>query len=157
MDFLRRYYESRFRRIFWACLALVLATGIAGCGDGRPKRVPVSGRVLIDGKPLETGFVQVVPKGNRAASGPLGSGGRFTLTTFSDNDGCVLGKHSVAVLANKSLSPTAIRWIAPKKYMDSATSGIEIEVKGPCDDMEIRLTWKGNDPPHPYTEYFEAE
>ena len=34
-----------------------------GCGDGRPARVPVAGRVLIDGKPFERGYVRFVPQG----------------------------------------------------------------------------------------------
>ncbi len=34
---------------------------LSGCGDSHPKRVPVSGRVLIDGKPVETGYIQLVP------------------------------------------------------------------------------------------------
>ena len=34
-----------------------------GCGDGRPARVAVAGRVLIDGKPVERGYVRFVPRG----------------------------------------------------------------------------------------------
>ena len=37
---------------------LVLLTPLTfGCDDGRPKRVPVSGQVLIDGEPLRGGIV----------------------------------------------------------------------------------------------------
>lgn len=30
----------------------LLALVVIGCNDGRPKFVPVSGRVLVDGKPV---------------------------------------------------------------------------------------------------------
>ncbi|MBN2579100.1 MAG: hypothetical protein JXB10_08925 [Pirellulales bacterium] len=139
-----------------ACLALGLMP-FAGCGDGRPRRIPVSGRVLIDGRPLEVGFIRVVPRGNRPATGALGAGGRFTLSTFEENDGCVPGRHRVAVIAKKDLSPTAIRWFAPKTYRSPATSGLEIEVGGPRDDVEILLTWKRSGHQGPFTEHFEGE
>ncbi|MBN2579579.1 MAG: hypothetical protein JXB10_11365 [Pirellulales bacterium] len=119
---------------------------------GRPKRFPVSGRVLIDGKPLEVGFIQVLPKGNRVATGALGRGGRFTLTTFTENDGCVPGKHYIAILAVKSLSPTKMKWFAPKKYSTVATSGLILEVSGPRNNVEIHLTWKGSGHKKPFIE-----
>ncbi len=50
--------------------SLILLTTLSvvvlpGCGDGRPTRVPISGQVLIDGKPLTTGAVRLVPAGAR--------------------------------------------------------------------------------------------
>jgi hypothetical protein len=123
-----------------------------GCGDGRPRRVPVSGRVLIDEKPLKTGFLQVLPQGNRPASGEIAPDGRFTLTTFEDGDGCVPGKHPVAVLAGKSLSETEFQWFAPKKYADSKTSGLTLEVTESRDDIELHLTWQGSGHDRPYVE-----
>jgi hypothetical protein len=152
----RIVFCGRQRRLLLACLALG-ALLLAGCGDGRPKRVPVSGRVLIDGRPLKVGFVQVVPQGNRPANSALDDEGRFNLSTFEENDGCVLGKHRVAVIGNKSISPTALRWFAPKKYMSAATSGLMIEVNGPRDDVEIDLTWKGSSHDGPFTEQFQGE
>ncbi|MGD0384094.1 MAG: hypothetical protein ABSA77_11270 [Thermoguttaceae bacterium] len=119
---------------------------ISGCGDSLPKRVPVSGRVLIDGKPLEYGVVQVFPKGERSAYGTLGPGGKFALTTFTENDGCMLGKHPVAVNAAKGISSTKMQWFAPKKYANVATSGLEIDVPGPRNEVEINLKWDGEKP-----------
>lgn len=152
MKYARRSQRFRFRVLPWGCALLILAT--AGCGDGRPKRVPVSGRVTIDGQPLETGFIQVVPEGDRPATGKLGTGGRFTLTTYDTEDGCVLGKHLVSVAANKSLNPTTMQWFAPKKYISTATSGLTLEVTGPRDDVEIKLSWEGG---KPYIEKYEPE
>jgi hypothetical protein len=152
----RIVFRGRQRRLLLAYLAFG-SLFLAGCGDGRPKRVPVFGRVLIEGRPLQVGFVQVVPQGNRPAHGALDDEGRFTLGTFEETDGCVLGKHRVAVIANKNISPTALRWFAPKKYMSIATSGLTIEVNGPRNDVEIDLTWKGSSHDGPFTEQSHRE
>lgn len=122
---------------------------VAGCGgDGRPERLPVSGVVVIDGEPLTHGFVQVTPTGQRAAHGKIGPDGTFQLTTFEENDGCVPGRHAVAIIATESINASSQRWHAPKKYMSNKTSGLEIDVKadGPTDDVRIELTWDGGKP-----------
>jgi hypothetical protein len=119
---------------------------LSGCGDGLEKRVPVSGVVLIDGKPLEIGNIQVVPDKGRPATGRIGPGGRFTLTTFNDNDGCFLGKHKVIVIAKEDKTSTSTMWHAPKKYADLSASGLEINITGPTDNLEIKLKWEGGKP-----------
>jgi hypothetical protein len=125
--------------LFWAVFLTFSIFSTSGCSDNLPNRVPVSGRVLMDGKPLEYGTVLVYPKGQRMACGTLGPGGKFTLTTFDDDDGCMLGKHPVAVNAAKGISTNETQWFAPKKYADTATSGLEIDITGPKDDIIINL------------------
>lgn len=56
-----------------------LVFAAAGCGDGRPERVPISGQVLLDGQPLTYGYVRFVPEGARASGGGLDENGRFVL------------------------------------------------------------------------------
>lgn len=137
---------------FWAGLSLVMLS-VAGCNSG-PKIVPVSGIVLIDGQPLTQGTVQVIPSDYRAASGKLGPDGRFTLTTFKDNDGCVVGTHPVCIVATETLTPTSHKWHAPKKYVDAATNGLTIKVDGATKDIKIELTWAGG---KPFVENFNKE
>jgi hypothetical protein len=130
------------------CLSIAaagLALLLSGCSD-RPKLIPVSGVVLIDGQPLPYGAVQVQPKDARAAYGELGPDGRFTLTCYDPNDGCVPGTHTVVVVAGEPAGPNAIRWLAPKKYSEGATSGLTIDVKEPTDKLVIELTWDGGKP-----------
>jgi hypothetical protein len=154
MQFMKSLSKNQHRMSAWILgWGLLLLWSLAsGCGDGRPKRVPVSGRVLIDGKPLEVGFLQVLVKGNHPASGKLGPGGRFTLTTFDENDGCAPGTHPVAVIAGQSLNEKEFKWFAPQKYADSKTSGLKMEVTGPRDDVELRLTWQGSGHDRPFVE-----
>ena len=119
---------------------------LAGCGEQRPTRVSVSGQVLIDGEPLTFGHIRFIPKGARPSEGKLDEDGRFTLTCYDDKDGAVLGVHKIEVSASEPLSPTQIRWHAPKKYANFMTSDLQQEITGATDDVVIRLTWDGGKP-----------
>jgi hypothetical protein len=124
-------------------LTILLAffvVSINGCGDNLPKRVPVSGHVYFDGKPLEMGAIGILTQGERSSYAKLGPGGKFTVSTFSENDGLMPGKHKFAVAAKEDLSPTSQKWFVPKKYSDPNTSGLEIDITGPTDDLKIELT-----------------
>ena len=112
---------------------------LSGCSDGRPQRVPVSGQVLIDGDPVRGGVVQVIPKNARPANGMLDEEGRFTLTTFDKEDGCVLGTHNVMVMAVRE-EGTRDYWMAPKKYSSPVNSGLTTTIDGPTDSLTIELT-----------------
>jgi hypothetical protein len=123
-------------------ISLIVA-GIAGCGDGRPTRVSVSGQVLIDGKPLTRGEINFVPPNGRASLGKLDSEGRFRLTCYEENDGTLLGTHKVSITSAQGLGPDATRWFAPKKYSDYRTSGLTQEIAGPTDNLVINISWDG--------------
>jgi len=124
---------------------LVIMT-VLGCSDGRPRRAPVSGQVLIDGKPLAYGSIRFMPVGARPAMAKIGPDGRFTLKTFKDGDGAVLGTHTVTITANEYLSETSCRWHAPKKYANPKASGLTETIDGPTDSLVIELTWDGGKP-----------
>jgi hypothetical protein len=117
---------------------------LAGCGDGGPKIVPVSGTVTVDGRPLSYGHVQVMPAGWRPASGRLDGSGRFTLTTTAPNDGCAVGTHPVVVLAGESINEDTMKWHAPSKYADASTSNLTVTITGPTDDLKIELKSDGS-------------
>jgi hypothetical protein len=133
----------------WRSKALFASLAIAvlsGCSDGRPERVPVSGKVLIDGQPLETGNIRVYAAANRAASGKIEPDGSFKLSTYEFGDGVVPGTHMVSVTASKLLNPKTVRWLAPKKFSDASTSGLTLEVTEPTSEAQIDLTWDGGKP-----------
>jgi hypothetical protein len=137
-------------------LALTVLFFAGGC-DSRPKRVQVSGKVLIDGEPLQYGAVDFVPEKGRQASGILDKNGNFTLTCYELNDGALLGKHEIQILAGDAINDTTTKWYAPKKYADRRTSGLVEEIKGPTDSMVINLTWKGDTHDKPFTEHAAAD
>src|SRR5262245_13292269 len=81
-------------------VAVLLALAAAvGCG-GKPYKVaPVSGRVTLDGKPLDKALVTFVPMGSKEnmAPGPTAAGatdadGRYTLGVDPKTPGSVVGK-----------------------------------------------------------------
>jgi hypothetical protein len=144
---------SRFYSI-GCVLWLGLLVAASGCGDGRPSRVPVSGTVLIDGKPLTTGSVMFVHPDSRPSSGMIGSDGHFQLSCFEIGDGAVPGKHRVQVTASQAIDERSNRWFAPKKYTDTNTSGLEVEITEPRDDLKIELTWAGSGQKGPFVDRF---
>lgn len=114
--------------------------------DDGPTRVPVSGIVTIDGAPLKMGSVMIAPIGKRPAMGIIDGQGRFTMSTFEKGDGVAPGTHRVSVTACEPISARSNRWNAPKKYTNTETSGLEVTIDGPQDNLEIKLTWEGGKP-----------
>jgi hypothetical protein len=134
------------RRKWFGAAAVAALVGLVGCGDGGPAIVPVSGIVTIDGQPLTYGHIQVLPTGWRPASSKIGSDGRFMLTTTVSGDGCAVGSHTVTILAGESISETATKWHAPKKYADAKLSNLTVTITKATDDLKIELKWDGKKP-----------
>lgn len=125
-------------------LMLVVALG---CSDGRPKRVAVSGQVLVDGKPVPGGSIQFVPEGARPSSSDLDEDGRFSLRCFEKDDGAVTGTHRVKVAARAIDAKGKVRWYAPEKYADIDLADLTVDITEPTDSLVIELTWKGSKKP----------
>lgn len=74
---------------------------LAGCGEGsnNPKTAKVTGKVTLDGQPLEGAIVMFAPEGGagNAASGTTDASGTYSLTTFVRDDGAVPGSYQVSV------------------------------------------------------------
>ena len=130
-------------------VVLVLLVGLstsAGC-NGRQGCVPVSGRVLLDGKPIHGGTIRIVPAKNRRAEGAIDAEGQFVLTTYEQGDGCVRGEHAVEVLGAEKLPNNQIRYLVPLKYQQASTSGVTVNITGPTDQLVIDLKSDGAPPP----------
>ena len=91
--------------------ALLLAA--AGC-SGDSKYVPVSGTVLLDGKPYGKAVVSFQPIGTKDSANPgRGSSaytdekGRFVLMCDGTVPGAVLGKHQVRIMTRGADNVTA--------------------------------------------------
>jgi hypothetical protein len=151
------------RVVFWPpltlCLLLVAGTLLfaPGCGQRGPKLAPVSGVVTIDGKPLTGGFIRLVSEDGRPSGGRIGHDGRFTLGCFTKDDGCVIGKHKVEVHGFENLSGTKRKWLAPRTYASTGSSGLTVTIDGPNDGLKIDLTWTGSPAMAPFVEESPAE
>ena len=127
----------------WRLLLAVACGSLVGCDSG-PRIVPASGQVLMNGKPLTgyPGFVRVVPKGFRAATGRIDpADGRFSLTPYTPHDGCLEGSHPAAVIVNQTVG-NRLYWIVPEKYGNDATSGLTLEISGSTSQLELKLEGK---------------
>jgi hypothetical protein len=92
----------------------LFVTFACGCSDKDYVTAPVSGTVTFEGEPV--GKLRVsfnpAPVGENYAVGPYSRGttdadGKFTLTTRYDDDGAVVGKHTLA-LQYSDISETAM-------------------------------------------------
>ena len=142
----RAYLRTGSRALIDGALIVFCVVGSSGC-DHHPTRVPVSGVVLIDGQPLQKGNIKFVPKDGRPSAGKIGEDGRFILTCYDGQDGALLGKHRVQIASNRIISDSKIEWFAPPDYADFRTSGIDVEVTEPIEDLKIELTWGGQKGP----------
>lgn len=137
---------------------------LIGCGDGRPKRVPVTGVVTLNGKPVEdAGVMFMSSNGGRPASGVTDADGRFKLTTFKQYDGAVLGQHVITVTKKKKnykkvalpqegggskgglsgpgiILQRKVVWLLPKEYSSPKTSGLAATVESGMDPVNLELT-----------------
>ena len=140
-----------------ACLLCVaLAVLPAGCGGGRPYKVaPVSGRVLLDGKPLAYATVQFVPVAGAASENPPPSSvgltdqdGRYelVLTDANRTKGAVVGKHMVLISLGEEASahdtkPTFHKQL-PDRYNRKSTLECDVPPGGRDDANFDDLTSK---------------
>ncbi len=131
----------------WILLTTLLAPITIGCGPSRPAVVPVSGQVLIDGAPLKNASIMVAPSGGKAAFGRSDEQGRFSLTTYEPNDGCMTGTHAVEISATEPESASVMLVHTPLKYMDLATSDLSVTIDQATDDLRIELSWDGQKGP----------
>ena len=129
-----------------------LLLALFGCSGRSVERVPISGRVLLDGKPLAQGIITVSPKGVRQAGGDIVNG-EFSLMTYEAGDGTALGTHSVAIFSTEYLGLSKRRWLIPKHYSNATTSGLSMTVDGPSDSVIFELTWGKR---KPFIEYIDA-
>ena len=99
------------RSFFCAASAVTVAfisialTSLVGCGDGKLPLYPVTGSVLVDGKPAEGAMVIFCPVEGKSSPelqrerpfGNTGPDGKFALTTFNKDDGVPLGEYKILV------------------------------------------------------------
>jgi hypothetical protein len=143
------------------CAAAMLFAG-AGCGASGSKLHKMTGKVTLEGQPVEGAIVHYEPvvddptksTGVHSAEGITGADGVYSLTTNTTNDGVAEGKYKVTI-TKTSKSSTDIQ--APpagtdmakfyqeqmaKKMMNLKTEGGKRDVKA----EESRLPLEYSDP-----------
>ena len=119
----------------WICLLTAFAL-VAGCHRG-PTMAPVTGKVFYNGRPLEFGSVMFQPASGQPAQGQIQSDGTFTLSTYKEADGAVVGRHKVRITCYETEKPgfprspgeqTLGRLLIPEKYTFLDQSGLSADV-----------------------------
>jgi hypothetical protein len=138
-----------------------------GCGgsdewvEGRPPVYPVSGQVIYQGKPLEGASVTFSPVEGEGstfgASGRTNAEGRYSLTTFTQDDGAPAGRYHVTVTKATPIvypdprDPTAMnlpplkveqKHLIPEMYSSPKTTDLEAEVTD-SDENEFNFELEG--------------
>jgi hypothetical protein len=124
----------RWSRLIPAVLLVFGSIALMGCQRGL-RRIPVSGNVTLDGKPLPGGVLVFNPdasKGNTAraaCTGPV-KDGRYTLVTSAvekrdTGSGAPVGWYKVTLIAD--LPGTPIIKVHPK-YLQPETTPVAIEI-----------------------------
>jgi len=138
----------------WGRLAwLLLGVFILGCSDGGTGTIPVRGRVLYQGNPVDRGLVTLQPTklaegvAMRPAMGEIQADGTFELSTFAPGDGVQPGEYEVSIRAverepepEDDFEPV---WLIPQKYGSPRTNELSVSIApdatGPV-ELEFELT-----------------
>lgn len=149
-----------------AILPLVLL--LTSCGSSKPQFVPVSGRVLVDGKPVANLMVTFQPIGTTGSDpGPGSAGitdvnGRYTLKVSSqqfEGDGAVPGKHKVRIgsvqagegvptdpeIGSPDGAPLPGKELIPTKYNQDTVLTVDVPSEG-TDKADFELFIKTAEP-----------
>jgi hypothetical protein len=136
-----------------SCAVCLVVIGLSGCGDGRPARTPVSGKVTYNGAGIEGAavvFVSSEGEPTPTATATTDAAGMFQLSTFEAKDGAVPGSYNVGIVKKKQTGgntmteeeehdavnageeivyeePT-IEYLTPEKYSTATTSGLTADV-----------------------------
>ena len=145
----RRFLSARTKV---ACALLAALVGVSGCGV---KRIPTSGTITLDGKPMTLGVLQFIPdasKGNklRLASGGAISNGRWNLATSGmeradTGGGAPVGWFKVIYInPNEGSKGVAPGPTVADKFKQEQTTPISIELTDPppAEGYKIELTSK---------------
>jgi hypothetical protein len=121
---------------------------LAGCGGSdRPSLAPASGIVKLDGVPVEGASVTYLPSsGGRPGSGVTDAAGRYTIKTFEDAPGAIVGDHKVSVMKISGPGADVMQGDAPavatESGEDDGADGLsQIEVIDASETEELEVIY----------------
>jgi hypothetical protein len=135
---------------------IVLATALLLVGCGSSDKGKVSGTVTSAGQPVTGGSVSFAPvagadsstgaaSSSRVATGAVRSDGTFSLSTDTDGDGALIGRHEV-VYTPPSVGGESADPAAKSPYHGLVPRESQVEVKAGANTFAIELV---PEPPAP--------
>jgi PKD repeat protein len=141
----------RLGRAFCLTVLVLHATHV-GCGKPAPKFGEVSGKVVVNGKPMSRLYVQFLPdpdQGNDVAanaSGETDEQGNYTLRYVyqgSEGNGAVVGWNRIIVedtrLASVPQGAKLPPLVIPASYSNVARTPLSFEVKPGAQTFDIQI------------------
>ena len=116
---------------------VLLVMSFAGCGKTGPEVVPVTGRITLDGKPLEKADIVFQPDGSKPpSSGRTDASGRYELVYKRGVMGGNVGPNTVQITISSDVvaNPPNI----PARY--NTESDLKKEVKSGQNEFNFDLT-----------------
>lgn len=122
---------------------------LGGCSKGPVNKpvFPVSGQVVLDGKPVPyasiTLFAQNVDGATERPNAVADKNGKFSLTTYSRDDGAPAGNYVAVVEARKQIvkngdSDFGDNYL-PARYGNAQSSDLKIEVRPEPNELALKL------------------
>lgn len=126
----------RCPRFLAALAAAPFLITIAGCGDAGRELIDVQGRVTHQGQPVVhavLGFSPVdvgIGVSQRPAVAITDNDGVYRLKAYRGEFGMPPGTYRVSILCYEGsmAEPETVRYLVPKKYSDTTTSGLTAEI-----------------------------
>ena len=143
-----------FRKPKWAAIGASYCVSLAvvcwtGCGSS-DRVAPVAGIIRYKGSPVSGAAVTFKPtEGGRLSWGITNKNGEFSLTTFVDGDGALVGPHAVSITGKETPKVTenqqqvdeamasvfatasadqSTKWTIPRRFSNPTTSGLSYDV-----------------------------
>jgi hypothetical protein len=124
---------------------------LLGCGPARPRTVVVSGTVTYKKEPVKGATILLAPKTHGSpALATTDLDGKYRLRTFANGDGAVPGDYVVSMSAyvrvpaatgsGQPAAPPKTKWLIPKKYGSSRTSGLTVTVVPTQQELNFDLS-----------------
>ena len=146
--------KRRFAVGMFVLLAAV-AAGMSGCSDvGGAGRVPVTGNIKLDGKPLAGASVTFIGTGTTPSLGGVGitdQAGNFSVSHFRAGEGLEPGEYKVTVSklvlsdgspippGTLSIAELSTREMVPRRYNDFNNTMLQAKVKEGGEPIELGL------------------
>ncbi|MFT5523375.1 MAG: hypothetical protein ACI9HK_001321 [Pirellulaceae bacterium] len=147
-----RALQSRKWRL---CLLLSAVAILAGCQRG-PELASVTGKVLLDGRPLKFGGVMLQPAAGQPSLGRIQPDGTFAMSTNEINDGATVGPNKIRITCYQGQDPAygggdAIeekglgKLLIDRRYANYSSSGLStVVVSGTNEPLILNLTSEPN-------------
>lgn len=141
------------RTIVWLCF-VSLGVGLAGCGkayDGQ-QRFPVSGKVTVDGRPLDLGVIAFLPQGREEGAGRVsGAPIRDGIYSVPEEQGPTAATYRIEIHWNKrtgrkvpnpmdteELTDELMEGL-PAKYHEKSELTAEVSEKQTTFDFDLKI------------------